>query len=174
MQLDRSLGLAKRGPGKQRQAKIDGGGVQRIHGVGQIHRQRFVGIELAGDDYQSLSKFVVDAPVACLVGIGQCAATDVATYAKMIKLRGLRPQTGLNVAQALAVGQLCKGHAQKLVQTTEAAHVEVAPVFLDQSPEGMPWRELHYLCEHELANVHREPPSKSRQRAPNGVRRSSR
>src|SRR5882724_9180546 len=98
VQLDRSLGLAKRGPGKQRQAKIDGGGVQRIHSVGQIHRQRFVRIKLAGDDYQSLSKFVVDAPVARLVGIGQCAATDVATYAKIIKLRGLCPQTGLNVA----------------------------------------------------------------------------
>lgn len=44
MQLDGSLGLAKRHPWIDRQAQVDGGGTERIHGRIQIHAKRFVGI----------------------------------------------------------------------------------------------------------------------------------
>jgi hypothetical protein len=174
VQLDRSFGLTKWGPGKQRQAKVYGGGIQRIHGVCQIHCQRFVGIKSAADGNEGLSEFVVDAPVARLVGIGQRAAADVAAYAEVVKLGGLCPQTSFDVAQALAISKLGKGHAQKLVQTTEAADVEVATVFLDQSPEGVPRREFHHLGKNQFASVHRMPPGKSRKPAPGRVRCSSR
>src|SRR5437867_8529276 len=116
VQLDRRLGLAKRDPGTQRQAKVYGGGIQRIHGVGQIHCQRFVRIKSPGDGNEGLSELVVNAPVARLVGIGQRAAADVAAYAEVVQLGGLCPQTSFDVAQALAIGKLRKGHAQKLVQ----------------------------------------------------------
>ena len=104
-----------------------------------------------------MGEFVVDAPVARLVGIGQRAAADVAAYAQMVEFAGLCTQTSFDIARALAIGRLRKGHAQKLVQTAEAADVEVAAVLLDQSTEGMPRRELHYLGEDELASVHQGP-----------------
>ena len=135
VQLDRRLGRAKRRPRKQRQAQIDGGGVQRIDGLGQIHLQRFVGIEPAGDADQRLRELVVDVPVARFVGVGQCAAADVAPHAQVVELGGLRAQARLDVAQALPVGQLREGHAQELVQAAEAAHIEVAAILRPPSDE---------------------------------------
>jgi len=160
VQLDRRLRMAKRGPRKQRQAKVYGGGIQRVDGIGH--------------DNEGLGEFVVDTPVARLVGIGQGAAADVATDAEVVELGGLRSQTSFDVAQALAIRQLRKGHAQELIQAAEAADVEVATVLLDQSPESVPRRELHHLGKDQLASVHRRPPGKSRKPAPGCVRRSSR
>src|SRR6516165_5149395 len=174
VQLDRRLRMAKRGPRKQRQAKVYGGGIQRVDGIGQIHSQRFLGVKATGNDNEGLGEFVVDTPVARLVGIGQGAAADVATDAEVVELGGLRSQTSFDVAQALAIRQLRKGHAQELIQATEAANVEAATVLLDQSPESVPRRELHHLGKDQLASVHRRPPGKSRKPAPGCVRRSSR
>ena len=40
----------------------------------------------------------------------------MATEAGMIELELHRPQTGLDVAERLSEGKLCKGHAQELVE----------------------------------------------------------
>jgi len=92
----------------------------------------------------------------------------------MIELGRLRAQTCLDVAQALAVGQLREGHREKLVQATEAAHVEIAAILRHQTAKDMPRRELHELCEYEIASVHRCLPGKSRKTADIGIPNSNR
>ena len=52
VQLHRALAAAKLPPGEQRQAQIDGGGVEGIHGLGQLHAERFVAVEVAGGGNQ--------------------------------------------------------------------------------------------------------------------------
>jgi hypothetical protein len=174
MQLDRDLRRAKWRPWKQRQTQIDGGGVQRIDRVVQFQAQGFRGIQFPCNTNQRLSELAVHAPVAALVGIGQIAAREVAAQSQMIRLGRVRFETRLDVPQALAKSDLCKCHAQELVQATEGAHVEVAAILGHQTTKGVPRRKLHHLREDELACVHSDLPGKSRQPAVLGLRRSSR
>jgi len=92
---------------------------------------------------------------------------------EVIELGGLRAQAGFDVAQALPIGQLREGKTQKLVQTTEAAHVEVAAILRHQTTKRVPRRKRHHLRKHELASVHWHPRTKSRQAARSSVRNSS-
>ncbi len=114
VQFHRSLGGAKRRPGKQRQTQIDRSGVQRIDRLGEFHPDRLFGVEPACGADQRLRELVVDAPVALFVGIGERAAADVPPQAQMVQLGGLRAQTRFDVAQALPIGQLREGKTQVL------------------------------------------------------------
>lgn len=174
MQLDRGLRLPERRPRKQRQAQVDGRRIQGIDRAVQFHRQRFVGIQPPRNPDQGLGELAMDAPVPRFVRIGQVALGDIAADAQVVELGRLRTQTGLDVAQTLPVGKLGEGHAQELIQATEAAHIAVAPVLGHQTTKGMPWRELHHLSEYELARVHRSLRDKVRKDAKIGVSRSNR
>ena len=72
----------------------------------------------------------------------------------------LRAQTDFDIAQTLPAGQLGIGHAQRLVQVPEGAHVEVAGILGHQSPKRMP-RRTSSLGEHEIADMHEHLPDKS-------------
>jgi hypothetical protein len=49
MHLDGGLALAELGPREQRQAQVDGGGVQGIQALVQIDAHRIVGVQRPGD-----------------------------------------------------------------------------------------------------------------------------
>jgi hypothetical protein len=93
MHLDRCLGASKRRAWRQRQAQIDGGGIQRVNRVRQIQFLTFLG---------------VDPPVSSLVGIGQSRALDRRANAHVVQLCLLCREAGLDIAQTFPVGQLCK------------------------------------------------------------------
>lgn len=80
----------------------------------------------------------------------------------MVKLGRLRTETGLDVAQALAAGQLAKCHAKKLIHAPEGTRVEVAAILGYQATKRVPRRELRDLSEYELADMHEHFPDKSR------------
>ena len=46
VQFHRRLGLTKRGPGKQRQTKVDRGRVQRVDRLAQFDTERLLGIQV--------------------------------------------------------------------------------------------------------------------------------
>jgi hypothetical protein len=71
----------------------------------------------------------------------------------------MRAQTCLNIAQALAIGELREGHRQKLVAAREVLDVAIATVLQHQPLESLPRQELHELSEHEFAGAHRPSPS---------------
>ena len=110
-------------PRKHRQAQIDGRRVQRVDGVRQIQPEVLAGIQLScAWAISRCAKVGVDAPVARLVGIGQRRAPNRLAKAHVIELGRLRRQTGLDVAQALAVGQLGEGHHPELLRAGQRPH----------------------------------------------------
>ena len=174
VQFHRRLGLAKRCPRKQRQTKVDGGRVQRVDRLAQFDAERLLGVQAPGSANQRLGELEVDTPVASFVGVGKGTATDIATNAQVIELGRLCAQAGFDVAQTLPVGKLSEGHAQELIETAEAANVEIAVILRDQPAKGVPRCGLHDLREHELASVHRHLPGESGKTAQNRAPNSSR
>ena len=158
MQFDGGLGRAKRRPWKHRQTQIDRCGIERVHRLGQIHPKGLVGIQATRHANQPLSKAGIDPPVARGIGVGKCVARNRATDPQMIELGGLRSQTRLNIAQALPVRQLRKGHAQVLIQTREALDLVLAVVKSHAPTKSAERKMAHQLRKHELALMHRATP----------------
>ena len=77
----------------------------------------------------------------------------------MEELALLSPKTGLDIAQALQKGQLCEGHAEKLVVTGEILDLVVAPVALDAPAEGVQGKMFENLSKDNLACVHGAAPA---------------
>ncbi len=73
-----------------------------------------VHVEPARDANQVLREFGVDAPVARLVRVGECAAGHRAANPQVIELGRLRTQARFDVAQALPIRELREGHAAQL------------------------------------------------------------
>jgi hypothetical protein len=101
-----------------------------------------------------LGKFGMDVPVPCLVGVGQRRAFDLASKPHVVKLGRLRRQTGFDVAQTLAVGQLGESHGPELLGASERLHVAIATMSIDDASEGGPGQEIHQLSKQGLAGVH--------------------
>ena len=89
VQLDSCFGGTERGPRKQRQAQIDGSGIESINGVFQVDSKRLVGIEPSRHRDQTLCEIAVDPPVASCVGVGQGVARHGAAKAQVIELKRL-------------------------------------------------------------------------------------
>ena len=155
VQLYCRLGRAKRCPWEHRQTQIDGGGIERIHGVGQFHAEVVSRVQGSRLDDQSLGEFEVDVPVAQLVGIGQRGACHRLGNAHVIKLASLSRQADLDIAQAFAVGKLGESHDAKLIGATEGSYPVIAAVTIHDAMEGLPRQEVHDLREQRLASVHR-------------------
>jgi len=72
----------------------------------------------------------------------------------MIELVLLGTETGFDIPQALAIGQLGEGHTEILVETGKLFDLEVAVVTSDTLMKDVERKMLHYLGENELAGVH--------------------
>ena len=154
VQLDGGLGGTERRPRKYRQAQIDGGCIQCVDRVCQIDAKRFVPVKCSSHAHQALSIIGVDAPVAHCVGMGQGIARNHRSNSEMVELATLRSQTSLDIAQALAIGQLREGHGEELIQTGEGFDLALALITGDTSPKGGQRQMLHHLRKHQLALVH--------------------
>jgi len=155
--LHRRLRGAEVRPRKDRQAQVDGCGVQSVDAVRQLHADVVVGIEPLRLRDQTLGQLRIDAPVARLVCVGQRRAADGLAKAHGIELRGLRREACLDVAQALAIGQLGKRHGAILLAAAQRARPQVAIIARDQSGKSAPWNEIHQLGKQRLAGVHAHP-----------------
>ena len=161
MQLDRCLGGTKRRPWKQRQAQVDGRGIQCVDRVVQVDAEAVVAIQLARTPDKQRRQVCPDAPVASLVGIGQRRTPDRRAKAHAVQLRLVGQQTGFDVAQTLAVSQLCEGHGAELLGATQTAHAGIAAITRHDARKAGPRHELHELREQRLAQVHSSPPEVS-------------
>lgn len=90
-------------PWKDAQTQVDGRGVECIGRLLQFHRKAVACVNFSGDLNEAYREIRVDAAVALLVGIGQCALGNIASYAQVIELGLMGAQAGFDVAQALAV-----------------------------------------------------------------------
>ena len=175
VQPNRRLGRTEMRPGKHRQAQIDGGGIQRVDRVRELHAQGIPGVERLRLHDQALGELGVHAPVARFVGIGEGGAADRLAKAHVVERGRLRREARLDVAQALAVGQLGEGHAAQLLGARQCAYAVIAAITGHNALKGLPRQEVHDLREQGLANVHASlRSSQSRKAGRTGQRHSSR
>ena len=83
--LDGTLVRTESCPRKQRQAQIDGSGIQRIQAVIQVEAKRFVGIHGPRDGDQLHREIRIDAPVAALVCIGESCTGNLAANSHVVQ-----------------------------------------------------------------------------------------
>ena len=158
MQLHRRFGGAKFGPREHRQTQIDRRGIECVNGVRQLDSKTVRRVQGARSDNQTLGELGVDAPVSTLVGVGQRRTSHWLRQPHMIKLARLRTQTCFDIAQTLAVRQLCKRHHAKLFDTRQRSHPVVGMMPLSDAVESFPRQKVHHLREQSLAKVHRSVP----------------
>ena len=175
MQFDGCLGRTERCPRVDRQAQVDGGGVEGVDRSVQLQPQRFLGVQRAGNADQVLGEVGVHLPGTRRIGIGECVARNrLAAKAHVIQPRRLRPQVHFDVAQRLASSQLGEGHREELVEAGELLHLVIAPMCCHAAAKRRQRQMRHDLCEHEHALMHGDLlrlPAKAPKSAP---RRSNR
>ena len=128
---------------------------------------------MPGPANKDLGEVGVDAPVSHLVGMSQRVAGDFATDAHVVELLVGRAQAGLDVPQALPVGQLGEGHAQILVPAGEALDLVVAVVSLDAGAKLVCRQEVHQLREDRPSGVHPPSPDTGMRKYGTGTKSSS-
>lgn len=103
------------------------------------------GIQGTGQADEGLGEVGIQAPVALLVGVGEGIAGDAAAQSHMIEFILVCPQADLDIAQALAVGELGEGQAEELVEAGKGLDVAVAVITPDAAAEA-----VHGQVGHEL------------------------
>jgi hypothetical protein len=160
--------------GKERQTQVDGCRIQRVSRVLQRKAKAVARIELARVLDQALGEVGVDTPVSRLVGIGQRRTLDLLLHAHVVELGRLRREADFDVAQALAIRQLCEGHHAELIGTCHGLYVAIAVIAIDDAMEGLPREKVHELSEQRLADVHGSLRKRNRKTARTAFRRSNR
>lgn len=154
VQLHGTLVSTELCPRKQRKAQIDRGGIEGVGSLFQGQTKVVLEIQRPGLAYQHGCKVGIDSAVASFVGVRQGAARDLAANAHMIELGLHRTETGFDIAQALAIGQLHEGHAEKLVQTGEPPNSAVALISANTKVEFVPVQKIEHLSKNDSSGVH--------------------
>jgi len=140
--------------GEQRQAQVDGRGVQRIEWFLETQAAVLALIQLDRYGNQPMTERFEQSPVASLVGIGQGRSGYLAANPDVIELGALRVQTSHQIAQALAPGELGVRDAQKMVPGREMSDAVIRREPIDQMLEMTEWNKTQQLRENRLAAIH--------------------
>src|ERR1019366_4297989 len=115
---------------------------------------RLSDIQSACGGNQPVREVGKDAPVSRFIRLRQRGARHLATESQVIQLALQRTQTGFDVAQTLAIGQLGEGHRQILIPAGEASPPEVALITRDATTELPVGKEADQLREDDAALIH--------------------
>ena len=169
MQFDRRLVSPKRGPRKEREAQINGGRVQCIGRRLEFKVERLIGVERGGLLDEEVGKVSKNTPVAVFIGVGQGAAGRGLADAGVIELGAEGRQTGFDVAQAFAPGQLGEGEHEEVFVSRKFADAEVAVVTGDTLVEFVFWEEVEELGEDGATFVHKVKNRRNAGSHPQGI-----
>ena len=128
MEFDRALAFSKPGPREKSKTQIDGCRIQDICRLFQCDAEGVRGVKFSGFRDEDLSKVRINPSIPVLIGVGKCIAGDVSSDAQMIKSGLSCTQTGLDISQTFAVGQLSEGHAEILVPAGKTDQLAIAVV----------------------------------------------
>jgi len=155
VELDGSLPVMEKSPGKERQAKLDRRRIEGVNGVQKFDSKVFVPIESAGLVDEDEGKVGVDPPVAGLVGVSQVVAGDRASDAHVVKAAPHGPQARDDIAKTLPIGQLGESQGQELIETGKRLNPVISVVSTNALPELVQGKEGHDLREDGRRSVHR-------------------
>ena len=157
MQLDRRFVLPEFRPGKQGQTKIDRRGIQSIGGLLQFGGETLAGIQIGRLPNQDVRKICKDRPWPFLVGIRQGASSHRPPNPGMVQAMSQGLHAGIDIPQALPVGQLRKRHDKKLLVTGQRSHAPVPVVAAHALLELVLRKPVHHLRKHRPSFVHDFP-----------------
>lgn len=103
---------------------------------------------------QRVGEIGIDSPIAPLVGVRQCGASDRAAKTTVVKLAPLCSQAGFDIPQTVTVGQLSKCHGKKLIPARQSPYASVAVVSLHATTEVVVGDKLHDLGKNSLSLIH--------------------
>lgn len=147
MKFDRGFTGAKFRPGKQRQAQIDGAGVQRVELV--LESEAVPRRQCLTARQQFVKQRFVQRMRLLLVEPRQGTARDRAG-AQMVKLGRLRREAGDDVAQAAAPGQLRQAQRHELRPARAPAQLLALVVAVRQGLEFMSRHQFQQLGEYRI------------------------
>lgn len=96
----------------------------------------------------------MNAPVAYFIGIGQRGAGNCRAKTHVIELGRPRREARFDVAQALSLSELRKGHAAKLLGATQGAPPMIAAIASGDAMRSFPRQKVYHLREQRRAKVH--------------------
>ena len=169
VEFDGGLVSPERGPREQREAEVNGGGVQRVGGGLEFAGERIIGVEGGGLPDEDMGEVGEDAPVAIFVGVGEGAAGSGLTDAGVIELGAKGREAGFDVAQTFAPGQLGEGEHEELLVGGEFAAAEVAVVTGDTLVELVFGEEVEKLGEDGATFVHKVENRRNAGSHPQGI-----
>ena len=169
VEFEGGLVAAELGPREQRETEVNGGGVQRVGGGFELGEERGLGVERGGLRDEDLGEVGEEAPVTVFVGVGQRAAGGGLTETGVIEFWAERGQTGFDVAEAFAPGELGESEHEEVFVGGEFADEEVAVVTGNTLVELVFGKEIQELGEDGASFVHKV---KNRRNAGNHPRRS--
>ena len=124
-----------------RQAKIDGGRVDRIDGgVKVLDGERRFGIEFARPLNQQQRQVSIDAPVPPGVSVGQGAARDRAAEPEVIELMRAWPKGVFDLPQAFAKSELSESQCQQMIPARPPRGFIISVIARDDPPK-FPFRQ---------------------------------
>src|ERR1035437_2762156 len=169
MQFDGGLVTAESSPRKQREAQVNGGGVQRISCGLEFKAERFIGVKRGGLLDEDVGEVGKDTPVPLFIGHRQRVAGGRLADAGVIELRAEGRQTGFDVAQTFAPRQLGEGQHEELFVSGQLADAEVAVVTGDTLVEFVFGQAVEELGEDGATFVHKVKNRRNAGSHPQGV-----
>ena len=169
VEFDGGFGTAERGPGKERETEVNGGGVQRIGGGLEFKTERLIGVKRGGLPDEDLGEIGKDAPVAIFIGLGQRAAGGGLADAGVVKFCAEGRQAGFDVAQAFTPSQLGKRQHEELFISGEFADAVVAAVTGDTLVELIFGEAVEELGEDGATFVHKVENRRNAGSHPQGI-----
>jgi hypothetical protein len=147
VEFDGGLVPAESRPRKEREAEVNGGGVQRASRCLEFKAERFIGVKRGGLSDEDVGEVGKDTPVPLFIGHRQRVAGGGLPDAGVIELRAEGRQTGFDVAQTFAPRQLGERQHKELFVGGQLTDAEVAVVTSDTLVELVFGQEVEKLGE---------------------------
>jgi len=155
VEFDGGLVPAESRPRKEREAEVNGGGVQRIGGGLEFKAKGFLGVKRGRLLNKNVGEIGEDTPVPLFIGHRQRVAGGGLADAGVIEFRAEGRQTGFDVAQTFAPRQLGERQHEELFVGGQLADAEVAVVTGDTLVEFVFGQEVEELGEDGATFVHK-------------------
>jgi hypothetical protein len=151
MEFDRGFLLSKLCPWEQRQAQVNGRGVQGFHRFGDL----VFAIKLLSMNDQYHSQVMINLPGAVCIGIGQGAEWYVGFDAHMIATRPQGIEGGSEVSEAIAEGELSEAHAKELIPAFKFLCTIISFVLSNYFSKIIFRNNIHKLCKNDFTGIHK-------------------
>jgi len=147
--------FTKSRPGKKREAKIDGCGIEGVGGLNKVDTEALICIEDSGACNQHMGKIGPYSPVTIFVCVSEGAFTDSASETGMVEFCFNGAETRFDITEIFTSGNLGKRHGEELIETGQLPDSAIPLIPVDAEIEFIPGDEIEELGKDDTTLVHR-------------------